>query len=67
MAARVVPGLMGMLDVLNRHRFRNDKELLAALESVSKVAGPFRAQVEPGGSEGRGVGSVPDGGRGCPG
>ena len=52
----------GCLDGLNRHRFRNDKELLAAWESVSKVAGPFRPQVEPEGSEGPGAGGIPDGG-----
>jgi hypothetical protein len=55
-----VLSLVGMLDGLNRHRFRNDAELLAAWESVSKVAGPFRPQVEP--DEGPGAAGTSDDG-----
>jgi len=40
-----VTTLVGMLDGLNRHRFRNDSELEAAWESVSRVR-PFRHRGE---------------------
>lgn len=40
-----VTGLVGILDGLNRHRFRNDSELEAAWESVSRVR-PFNRKGE---------------------
>ena len=40
--------LVGLLDVLNRTRFRAEAELLAAWESARNVANPFRVkQVQP--------------------
>ena len=42
-----VTGLVGILDGLNRHRFRNDSELEAAWESVSRVRPSNRKGEEP--------------------
>ena len=42
-----VTALVGILDGLNRHRFRNDSELEAAWESVSRVRPFHRNGEEP--------------------
>lgn len=39
-----IVGLVALLDGLNRYRFRNDAELLAAWQSAAEVVGPFRAK-----------------------
>jgi hypothetical protein len=53
--ARELVELAGVLDGINRFRFRNDPELLAAWESARNVVGPFKrvGEMPVGGPVGR--------------
>jgi len=55
-----IVGLVALLDGLNRFRFRDDAEVLAAWQSAADIVGPFRSKpAEPGAESTTGAAGPP--------
>jgi hypothetical protein len=58
--------VVGLLDGLNRHRFENEPEQLAAWDSVKRVIAPHRTVDEPGSPDDNGGAQTPPAGPDAP-